>query len=237
MFRVLCFMFYNMNEVQKHFDEIAPSYEYWKKKNWYYYDSVKKIYSGLISEGSRVLEVGCGTGEISAELKPFLGVGIDVSGEMIRIAKEKYGGSKNLEFLQSSAAGFYSAEKFDFIILPDVIEHFEDVKASMRSISKLASASTKIVINMANPLWEPILELAEKLQLKMPEGPHERISIKELAGICQDAGLSLERISYHLPFPKYVPIFSNVFNAIIEKTPFLNKLGVITVLVFSKGDR
>lgn len=223
-----------MNEVQKHFDEIAPSYDYWKKKNWYYYDRVKNIYGGLIPVGMRVLEIGCGTGEVLAGLKPSYGVGIDVSGEMVKMAEEKYSNSKNLAFFQSSAADFRTDGKFDYVILADVIEHLDDVRGSMRNISSLALNNTKIIISMANPLWEPILDLGEKFGLKMPEGPHERISIKELAGICQDAGLSLERILYHLPFPKYVPIFSNVFNGIIEKIPILYKMGVITVLVFIK---
>ena len=223
-----------MNSVQKHFDEIAPSYDYWKRKNWYYYDAVKKIYKNLIPAGSKVLEIGCGTGEILAELKPLLGVGVDVSGEMIRRAQEKYANSKNLTFFQSTAADFRIEEKFDYIILADVVEHLDDVSMSARNIAKLAFDSTKIIISMANPSWEPILDLAEKLKLKMPEGPHERISIKELVEICRDSGLSLRHLSYYLPFPKYMPIFSNVFNAIIEKMPLLNRLGVITVLVFVK---
>lgn len=165
----------------------------------------------------------------------MLGAGVDVSGEMIRRAQEKYANVKNLTFFQSTAADFQTKERFDYIILADVIEHFDDVRMSVRNIAKLASDSTKIIISMANPLWEPILELAEKLKLKMPEGPHKRISIKELVEICRDSGLFLKHISYHLPFPKYVPIFSTVFNAIIEKIPFLNRMGVITMLVFEKN--
>jgi len=223
-----------MDEVQKHFDEIAPSYDYWKRKNWYYYDAVKKIYKSSIPAGSRVLEIGCGTGEILAELRPSLGIGVDVSGEMIKRAQEKYANFKNLTFFQSTAADFRTEEKFDYIILADVIEHLDDVRMSVRNIAKLASDSTKVIVSMANPLWEPILDLAEKLKLKMPEGPHERISIKELIEICRDSGLSLRQMSYHLPFPKYIPVFSNIFNAVMEKIPFLNRLGVITVFIFKK---
>jgi len=223
-----------VNEVQKHFDAIAPDYDYWKKKNWYYYEKVKRIYGELVSSGSRVLEIGCGTGEVLAALMPALGVGIDVSGEMIRIAKEKYVDSKNLKFFQSSAEDFRTEEKFDYIILADVIEHLEDAEGSIKHISDICRSGGTVIISMANPLWEPILDLAEKLKLKMPEGPHERISIKELVEICRDSGLLLSHLSYYLPFPKYLPVFSPIFNAIIEKTPFLNKLGVITVFVFSK---
>src|ERR1700761_7110564 len=41
----------------------------------------------LIPEGLRVLDAGCGTGRLLAALRPRRGVGIDISPEMIEIAR------------------------------------------------------------------------------------------------------------------------------------------------------
>ncbi len=93
-----------MDHIQKHFDILAPEYDTWKKRNRYYYDAVKKVYGNLIPSGARVLEIGCGTGEILASLKPVFGVGIDVSGEMIKRAQQKYAQQKNLVFYHVDVA-------------------------------------------------------------------------------------------------------------------------------------
>jgi len=33
------------NSVEEHFDEIASNYDYWKKKNSYYYSTIKSFIS------------------------------------------------------------------------------------------------------------------------------------------------------------------------------------------------
>ena len=42
-------------EVEVHFDEVAPQYDYWKRKNAYYYDTMKVFISRRVPPGSRVL--------------------------------------------------------------------------------------------------------------------------------------------------------------------------------------
>jgi len=69
-------------DIQSHFDQIAFSYDEYKRRNWYYYQRLKTLLQGLIPPGKRVLEVGCGTGDVLASLAPSFGVGIDVSKNM-----------------------------------------------------------------------------------------------------------------------------------------------------------
>lgn len=221
-----------MASVEKHFDNLAGEYDFWKKKNWYYYDAVKKVYRGLIPSGSRVLEIGCGTGDILESLKPSFGVGIDVSGEMIQRAQGKYAHAKNLSFRRADITTFASNETFDYIFLADVIEHLPDVSAAIRSVARLMRPDTALVISMANPLWEPLLMLAEKFGMKMPEGPHTRISARELIAVGKSYGLILKKRKYVLPFPVRIPFFSDFFNVTVERIPLINKTGVIMVFVF-----
>ena len=44
----------------------------------------------IISEGARVLELGCGTGQLLNALNPSYGVGVDLSANMIAVAKKNY---------------------------------------------------------------------------------------------------------------------------------------------------
>ena len=65
-----------------------------------------------------MLEIGCGTGFVLNSLKPLRGVGIDISGEMIKKAKEKY---PHLEFQQMDSEDITLGETFDYILITDTL--------------------------------------------------------------------------------------------------------------------
>ena len=161
-----------MSEVSKHFDFIAKDYDFYKKRNWFYYQSLKKLLKTLIPSGKNVLEIGCGTGDLLATLKPKVGKGMDISSNMIKIAHQKY---PQLFFSIKIPKG----DSWDYIFMCDVIEHLENPQKTFLEISKVMNENTIFVCTMANPIWEPVLMIAEKLKLKMPEGKHYRHSSEE----------------------------------------------------------
>ncbi len=85
-------------KAELHFDAIAEEYDYWKEKNSYYYDNLKRLCQSLIPLGSSVAEIGCGTGDILASLKVSRGFGIDISHAMIERAREKHRARIELSF-------------------------------------------------------------------------------------------------------------------------------------------
>ena len=75
---------------QKHFENIALELDWWAQRNHYYYQDIDRLYQFLIPVDSKILEVGCGTGNLLANLQPSLGVGIDFSATIIELARSKY---------------------------------------------------------------------------------------------------------------------------------------------------
>ena len=71
-------------KVEYHFDNVAKVYDKGKYKYSYYYTNLKKLLKNLIGEGKVVCEIGCGTGDLLASLRPKYGVGYDISSEMIK---------------------------------------------------------------------------------------------------------------------------------------------------------
>ncbi|MCK4308110.1 class I SAM-dependent methyltransferase, partial [candidate division WOR-3 bacterium] len=136
--------------VEKHFDLIAKDYDKWKKKNAYYYDSIKSLVKKVIRPGSKVLEIGCATGEVLASSKPGIGVGIDLSSEMVRLAREKF---PQYTFICSSIENFQYKEKFDYIIMVDVVDHIYDIINVFESVYKFCHPTTKIILTTVNPWW------------------------------------------------------------------------------------
>ncbi|EKD24183.1 MAG: methyltransferase type 12 [uncultured bacterium] len=225
-----------MKKVAEHFDAIAATYDFYKQKNWYYYDQLKALYASLIPMGKRVLEIGCGTGDLIATLRPALGVGIDISQGMIDVATKKHE-SSGLSFYTGDTALFveqFKKDDFEYIFLSDVIEHLEDSASMVTAIGGIAHNKTKIIVSMANPLWEPILLLLEKLKLKMPEGPHYRMSGKMLEALFAKNGLAVAKKGQRNIFPAYIPYVSNFLNNNFYKIPGINKLGLVMFWVFEK---
>ncbi|MDA1087066.1 MAG: class I SAM-dependent methyltransferase [Verrucomicrobia bacterium] len=219
-----------MSDVQSHFDGEADRYDHWKQRNWYYYDTIKRIYRERIAKDDAVLEVGCGTGEILAGIQTGRAMGIDISPEMIRIAAAKH---PQLEWHAATTAGLGTivGEPFDVVFLSDVIEHIEDVPATFRDLRSVCRPGTRLLINMANPAWEPLLLVLEKLGKKMPEGPHHRISVGTLTRTLADLGFALERRDHELLFPAYIPVVSALVNA-IGRLPLIRRLSLIEILEY-----
>ncbi len=218
------------DDVRNHFEGIAGEYDRWKEKSAYYYRLLSGIYRERVPEGASVLEIGCGTGTLLAALSPVRGVGVDVSPRMVEIAAAKH---PSLVFRVADAEVFDPGETFDYVIIPDVVEHLSDVGAMFRSVRKGCHAGTSVIVTSVNPLWAPILHIAERLGLKMPEGEHRWLPAGELRKLAAEAGLDLMEFSGTILCPKKVPLLADVLNRAAERYTFLRPLCLTQVLVFT----
>jgi SAM-dependent methyltransferase len=73
-----------------HFNRMAPALDRWRSRNHYYYRDLSLLHQFLIPPGARVLEIGCGTGDLLSATQPSLGVGIDLSPTTVNIAQKKH---------------------------------------------------------------------------------------------------------------------------------------------------
>ena len=217
--------------VEKHFNTIAENYDYFKKKNWYYYKNLKMLYRQLIPRQSSVLEIGCGTGDLISEIDARQSFGIDISSEMIKIAQKKH---PKISFEATTIENFKTNKVFDYIFLADVIEHLENIPNTIKAINKICTTDTKIIFTYANPIWEPILMLLEKLGLKMPEGPHYRIPFYKFKKILEDNNLQAIERDWRLLLPTNIPLISESINSTFYHIPLLKKLGMLEYIIIEK---
>jgi ubiquinone/menaquinone biosynthesis C-methylase UbiE len=217
--------------VKKHFDTIAAKYDYFKKKNWYYYKNLKSLYRQLIPKGKAVLEIGCGTGDLISGLDAGLAIGIDISPEMIKIARKKYPIG---QFKVAAIEDFVTQDVFEYIFLADVIEHLENIPSTIKAIAKRCNNKTKVIFTYANPIWEPILMFLEKLSLKMPEGPHYRIPYFKLKKILAKNGFVTIERNWRLLIPANIPFLSNFINVSFYRVPLLRRLGMLEYIIIKK---
>ena len=102
-----------------------------------------------------------------------------------------------------------------------------------RSALKACHPGTRVIVTCANPLWTPILHLAERLGLKMPEGEHRWLPADVLRRLAGDAGFDLVEYFGRILCPKEIPLLARPLNRAAERLPFLRPVCLTQVLVFA----
>lgn len=207
--------------IRERFDRLAETREYWQRKGSYYYQDQQRYMRFLIPDGLRVLEIGCGLGDLLAAVKPSRGLGIDISDMMVKEASRRH---PELEFRVGDAELLDLDEKFDVIILADVMGHLLDVEAALRRLRACCTAKTRLVIAYYNFFWEPLLRLTEWLRLKMPQQQQNWLALQDIHNLLRLADYEVVKTERRLLLPKYVPIVSAVLNRFLAFLPGLNVL-------------
>ena len=168
-----------MRDRRSFFDALAPGRDRFKARRWYYYEYMGAFMRFVVPPGQRVLEVGCGTGDLLATVKPAFGVGMDISLAMLEIARGKY---PYLHFVQADAHCLALTGTLDYIILSDLVGDLDDVQEAFTCLRALAGPETRLIITYYNYLWEPLLKLAERLRLKSPQNTQNWLPVDDIEG-------------------------------------------------------
>lgn len=221
-------------KLKEYFDQIAPKHRHWRNKNRYYYSYIENHISFIVPQGKKVLEIGCGTGEFLIALKPSKGLGIDISEKMIEMARAK-NSDKKVEFKVGEIDGV--DEIFDYIIISDLIGYLPDIEEFFRKLEKVAHSGSRIIITQYSKLWEPVLDIASKIGLRMPSVDQNWISQTDIKNFLHLSDMETVISSSKLLFPKYIPMVSLVINEFLANMPFFNKLGLVNFVVARPANR
>lgn len=96
----------------------------------------------VLRKGMRVLDVGCGTGAISAGIAEAVGptgtvVGIDSSTHLIAKGQEDHAGIPQLTLLTADLFTYAPAEKFDLIVAARVLQWLNNPAAALQHLKSL----------------------------------------------------------------------------------------------------
>lgn len=203
------------------FEETAHVRDIWKDRNRYYWHDVENLCAFLIPPDVRVLEIGCGTGDLLAHIKAVRKVGIDYSPKMIEIARKK---NPDIDFRVMEAENLVFEERFDYIILSNTIGYFEDIQHVFDELHKVCHENTKILVTYFNFIWQPLLSLAERLNLRMKQPQQNWLSKQDIKNLLDISGFDPFKEGERLLLPKHVPLLSRFLNRYIAKLPLFRKL-------------
>src|SRR5579872_4642569 len=218
-------------DAEKYYDKIAPNREKWRNRNSFYHSQLSHLYSFLVPKHQKILEIGCGTGGLLADLSPSYGVGVDISQEMLKIARKKY---KKLKFIKGDAQNLSINKTFDYVILSDLIGNLSDIQVAFEQLHKVTDTDSRIIISYYNHYWEPIIVLLEGLGLKMKQPIQNWLSSQDIRNILNLANLELIKEDRYLLLPLYIPVISSFINKYIARFPVIKRLCLVKYFVVRK---
>lgn len=175
----------------------------------FYHRLLKRHYAFLVPPGRRVLELGCGLGDLLAAVRPARGLGVDFSPAMIDLASKRH---PDLEFQAADALEWSGRETFDYILLSDLVNDVPDVQAILDRLHRVSGPDTRLVVNFFNNLWRPVLALAEKLGAKAPTLAQNWLSTADMKNLLHLAQWEVVKQDTRILWPLRTPLVDAFFN-------------------------
>ncbi|HBB68206.1 MAG: glycosyl transferase [Elusimicrobia bacterium GWA2_56_46] len=212
----------------KFFDESAGTRDVWRGRNRYYHSELRDFFRFVIPENASVLEIGSGTGDLLAELKPAQALGLDFSPAMTAAAKRRH---PELDFAEDDIESLAATEKFDYVVMQDLLGHLDDIWLAFRNLSKVTGPGSRVAITSYNPLWEPLVILAEAAGLKAKNPRQNWLALADIENLLYLNNYEVIKKGYRFLLPFRIPLLSVFFNKFLAKLPFLKELGMIQFII------
>ncbi|HZS35962.1 MAG TPA: bifunctional class I SAM-dependent methyltransferase/glycosyltransferase family 2 protein [Polyangia bacterium] len=213
-------------------DRFADERDAWRARNHAYYAALERLARFVVPEGQSVLEIGCGTGDLLAALKPARGVGIDLSPRLIAHAQKKH---SELEFAVADAETLDSpaldGKTFDYVILSDVVGMLRDVWSALRALRRMCNPRTRVLVTYYNFVWEPLLRLGERLGQKMPVAQQNWLGMQDLENLLQLNHFEIVRSGTAQLAPVDAPLVAPIANRYLAQLPGLRHLALTQFFV------
>ncbi len=199
-----------------HWNTIAQKRDHWRGLGYWYHRRLTEIYKFLVNPNQRILEIGCGNGDLLAQLQPSRGTGIDFSPEMIERAKKK---NHQIEFHQLDAHDLSSLEgTFDVIIISDTVNDLWDVQRVLEQVKKFCTPHTRLIVNFYSHLWQLPLSLAQGLNLATPLQAQNWLTPEDITNMLHLAGFDTIRTTREVLWP--LPLGAIADRYLVRLWPF-----------------
>lgn len=220
-----------MENLKKHFDWVAEHDAGPRRFQRGFRAQTRELLRFHVPEGVRVLEWGCGPGDLLAALKPSRGLGIDISPKMVARARAAHP-QENLEFREGDLHAMVVEEKFDVIILDYLVGYLQDIHQCVAHLQAACHPRTRIYVLTLNHVWKPLLELGKLCGLvtRQPDDCNW-INRSDLCNILELNSFEVVEYSTEQLLPFRLPLFSGFFNSFLVRLPFFRHFGMSEVMI------
>jgi SAM-dependent methyltransferase len=195
-----------------HWNGVARKRDAWHGWGGAYHARLAEVFQFLTSPGLRILEIGCGQGDLLAALRPASAVGLDFAPEMISRGRKRH---PYIEFVEADAHDLSSIdERFDVIIFSDLVNDLWDVQTVFQQARRLCLPWTRLIVNFHSGLWQLPLTVAQRLNLAAPMLPQNWLTPEDIHGMLRLAGFESIRLWHEVLLPIS---FGGIFNKLLVR--------------------
>jgi SAM-dependent methyltransferase len=199
--------------VEKHLESLRGFYSHRQRPKPLSPEYARRLahrYNLLINDIDAVLEIGCGEGSLLHLLRGRVKCGVDLSAEQIERGKILH---PELD-LRVGAGEQLSLDggHFDIIIVSDVLNQAGDVEVLLRRLHTVSHADTRLLINIHNTLWRPLIGLGQLLGLARRPPPSNWLSRSDVMNLCRLADWEVFKTFGQILLPLPVPLLAAFVN-------------------------
>lgn len=181
-----------------------------------YHRRLARVYRHLITPGQRVLEIGCGRGDLLAAVEPSYGVGIDFSSEMVRAACAAHP-EPNLHFIHADAHDLTLDTTFDTIILSDLLNDLWDVQRVLERLGPMTTPRTRVILNGYSRVWELPLAIGRATGMATPTLRQNWLTVEDIKSLLTLGGFEPMRHWEEILLPMNIPLLSPLCNKFLVR--------------------
>lgn len=219
----------HLDKTRAFYDE-APTVSRWAARG--YRALLARYFNLIIPADASVLEIGCGAGELLAQLRAGRRVGVDLSPRQIEAARARVPGA---EFHVAAGEELALDGTFDVLIISDTLNLAADVQALLTRLHRCTHPDSRLIINFQNSLWRPIFSLAEFLGLRGPQPQSSWLASADVLNLLRLAGWDPLTLQGRILLPVPVPGLNLLFNRCLA--PLLQWFCLTYFLVARPGRR
>lgn len=201
------------DSVRRHYTALAPRYN--QGANAACNRRYEELLSAAVGKVDRVLEAGAGAHSVLPMLAARQRVACDLTMPMLQQAPRDLA-----RVVCDAHQPPFRAAHFDAVVSVNVLEHVAEPTAMLVACSALLRTGGRMALITPNGDYARLLELLERLRLKLPEGPHRFVGRVELRDCAEAAGLRVIALRPVLASPAGPPGWVRLMDAIGARMGF-----------------
>jgi 2-polyprenyl-3-methyl-5-hydroxy-6-metoxy-1,4-benzoquinol methylase len=185
----------------------------------------------LVPPDARVLEVGCGRGDLLAALPNPQRTGVDQFEDLLAEARQRH---PEIEFTTAEAPALQALPQYEAVICDRLCHSVLDVRALLASLAERLTDDGRLFLTTFNYVWEVPTKLAEHFGWKLPAPSSNWLSESDFQNLFDMSGLEIVRHDDRMMMPLDVPGLGTALNRYLVKLPVLNLLSLYRIYVLRK---